>query len=88
MANELQVDKLINFIDHELIREVDNHKILGVFSDKTLTWDKQIDAVCLTITQRITIMKLLSKYVDASSLNQYYSSYILPIFDYGCMLSG
>ena len=86
--NVLQVDKLTFFTDNEHIREVDNHTVIGVIIYKTLSWDKQIDAVCLNITRRITLMKLLSKYVDASSLNQYYSSYILPIFYYGCMFWG
>ena len=40
------------------------------------------------ISRRITLLKLLSKYVDKKSMNQYYNSYILPIFDYGCMIWG
>ena len=31
-------------------------------------------------------MKQLSKYVNKDSLKQYYDSYILPIFDYGCLI--
>ena len=48
--------------------------------------DKQIDAVCLNITRRITLLTLLSKYVKRPSLNQYYNAYILPIFDCGCII--
>ena len=33
-------------------------------------------------------MKLLSKQIDKSSLNQFYNSYILPILDYRCMIWG
>ena len=33
-------------------------------------------------------MKLLSKYVDQTSLKQYYNSYVLPVFDYGCVTLG
>ena len=47
-------------IDGEIIKEVENQKLLGVIIDKTLSWDKQIDAVCLNVTRRITLMKLLS----------------------------
>ena len=35
-----------------------------------------------------TLLKLLSIYVGKDSLNQYYNSYILPIFDYGCLIWG
>ena len=31
-------------------------------------------------------MKQLSKYVNKESLKQYYTSYVLPIFDYGCII--
>ena len=33
-------------------------------------------------------MKLLSIYLDKSHLDQYYNSYILPIFDYACLICG
>ena len=72
----------------ELVKEVNNQKFLGVIIDKALTCDKQIDAVCLNITRRITLLKLLSKYVKRRSLNQYYNAYILPMFDYGCIIWG
>ena len=75
-------------IDNEDISNVDNQKLPGIIIDKTLSWDKQIDSVCLNITRRITLLKLLSKYVDMPNLKLYYNSYILPIFDYGCMIWG
>ena len=31
-------------------------------------------------------MKLLSKYVDQNSLKQYYNSYVLTVFDFGCVV--
>ena len=81
-------DELSITIDNEDISNVDNQKLLGIFIDETLSWDKQIDSVCLNITRRITLLKLLSKYVDMANLKLYYNSYILPIFDYGCMIWG
>ena len=33
-------------------------------------------------------MKLLSKYVNQNSLKQYYNSYFLPVFDFGCVVLG
>ena len=62
-------------------------KLLGIIIDKSLTLDKQVDAVCLNVSRRIALLKLLSKYVDQKGLNLYfYKSYILPIFDYGCLI--
>ena len=76
------------FIDGEIIKEVENQKLLGVIIDKTLSWDKQIDAVCLNVTRIITLMTLLSKHLDQSHLNHYCNSYVLPIFDYTCFILG
>ena len=83
-----KIDSFKILLDNELINSVENQKLLGIIIDKSLTWDKQIDAVCLNVTRRITLLKLLSKFVDQKSLNQYYNSYILPIFDYGCLIWG
>ena len=69
-------DELNITIDNEDISNVDNQKLLGIIIDKTLSWDKQIDSVCLNITRRITLLKLLSKSVDMPNLKLYYNSYI------------
>ena len=79
-------DHFLIIIDNDDISNVDKQKLLGIIIDKTLSWYKQIDSVCLNITRRITLLKLLSKYIDMPNLKLYYNSYILPIFDYGCMI--
>ena len=84
----LKNDPLEIFLDNELIQNVKKQKLLGVIIDNNLSWSEQIDTVCLNITRRITLLKLLSKYIDRNSMNLYYNSYILPIFDYGCMIWG
>ena len=33
-------------------------------------------------------MKLLSKYVNQTALQQYYNSYVLTVFDFGCVIRG
>ena len=83
-----KIDSLDLHIKNEQIKAVDSQKLLGIIIDKSLTWDKQIDAVCLNVTRRITLLKLLSKYVDQNSLKLYYKSYNLPILDYGCLYLG
>ena len=86
--NIVEIESFEIFIDNEIIKQVDNQKLLGIIIDQTLSWDKQIDMVALNISRRITLLKLLSKYVGKDCLCQYYRSYILPIFDYGCLIWG
>ena len=63
-------------------------KLLGIYIDNTLNWDKHTDFVCLNVSRKTNLLKLLSKYVSRTGLNQYYISYILPILDYGCLIWG
>ena len=75
-------------IHEHTIDSVSSQKHLGITIDKNLTWEKQIDLVCKSASRKITLMKLLSKYIDQTSLKQYYNSYVLPVFDYGCVVWG
>ena len=84
--NLQHLDSLEIYLDNELIKQVDSQKLLGITLDSTLNWDEQISVVCLNLTRRISLLKQLSKYVNMESLKLYYNSYILPIFDYGCMI--
>ena len=78
---------LINiYLNDEILQKTDTQRLLGITIDKTLSWDFQIDSICLNIARRITLMKQLSKYVNKESLKQYYISYVLPNFDYGCII--
>ena len=76
---------MINNIE---IKSVNAQNHLGITIDSTMSWDQQISVVCLNVSRKITLMKLLSKYVNQESLKQYYNSYILPILDYGCIVWG
>ena len=44
------------FINGEIVKEVENQKLFGVIIDKSLSWDKLIDVVCLNVTRRNTLM--------------------------------
>ena len=91
-ANE-GISVTINEHSIELVRA---HKHLGITIDKILAWEQQIDLVCRNVSRKlthflflfITLMKLLSKYVNQNSLKQYYNSYVLPLFDFGCVVWG
>ena len=74
----LNNNKLELTLDDNEIQTADTFKMLGIQVDQMLTWDKQIDSVCLNITRKITLMKMLSKYVNQDSLKLYFNSYILP----------
>ena len=73
-------------INEHSIESVSAQKHLGITIDKNLTWEQQIDLVCRNVSRKLTLMKLLSKYFNQNSLKQYYNSYDLPVFDFGCVV--
>ena len=75
-------------INEHSIGSVSAQKHLGITIDKNLTWEQQIDLVCRNVSRKLTLMKLLSKYVNQSSLKQYYNSYVLPVSDFRCVVWG
>ena len=73
-------------IKEHSIESVSAQKHLGITIGKNLTWEQQIDWVCRNVSRKLTLMKLLSKYVSQNSFKQYYNSYVLPVFDFGCVV--
>ena len=70
-------------INEHSTESVSAQERLGITTDKNLTWEQQIDLVCRNVSRKLTLMKLLSKYVNQNSLKQYYNSYVLPVFNFG-----
>ena len=73
-------------INAHCIESVSAQKHLGITIDKNLTWEQQIDLVCRNFSRKLTLIKLLSKYVNHNSIKQYYNSYVLLVFDFGCVV--
>ena len=73
-------------INKHITESINAQKHLGIITDKNLTWELQIDLVCQSISRKLTLMKPLSKYVNKNSLKQYYNLYVLPVFDFGCVV--
>ena len=75
-------------INEHSIESVNEQKHLVITIDKKLTWEKQIDLVCQNVSRNLTLLMLLSNYVNQNFLKQYYNSYVLPVFDFGCIVWG
>ena len=75
-------------INKHSIESVNTHKHLGITIDKNLTWEQQNDLVCQNFNRKPTLLKLSSKYVNQNCLKQHYNSYVLPVFDFGCVVWG
>ena len=70
-------------INEHSIESANRQKHLGITIDKNLTWEQHINLVCQNFCRKLTLMKLLTKYVNQNSLKQYYNASVLPVLDFG-----
>lgn len=75
-------------VNGQAIDIVNSQKHLGITIDGNLTWEQQISQVCKNVSRKLTLMKLLSKYINQDSLKLYHNSYVLPILDFCCIIWG
>ena len=57
-------ESIFDTINEYNIESINAQKHLDITIDKKLTWEKQIDLVCQHVSRKLTLMKLLSKYVN------------------------
>ena len=75
-------------IDNCQIKQIAEHKLLGIHIDDKLTWTTQIDHLYSVISFKISLLKQLSTYVTQEILKKFYQDYILPLIDYGSVTWG
>ena len=83
----LENDLLLKIGDTH-INNVSSQKLLGVIVDKNLKWESQVNAVCKKVNAKLFLLKRIISYLDDGMKTLFYNSYILPIFDYCCVVWG
>ena len=70
------------------LESVYTQKLLGVHIDNTLNWHTQIDHVCKTLNKKIALLKRIIYFLTPEMKTLFYNAYILPVFDYCCLVWG
>jgi exonuclease III len=81
-------DEFIISFDGVFLKRENCVKYLGVTIDSNLSWDQHISIMCKTIAHKIAILRRLRGSLSKNLLCQVYSTYIQPLFEYGCTLWG
>ena len=68
--------------------EVNYIKFLGMYVDKSLTWNEQINMICNKISSGIYVLRMLSKHCKSKVLKMAYYGLIYPYISYGIMFWG
>ncbi|KAK3098946.1 hypothetical protein FSP39_024557 [Pinctada imbricata] len=69
-------------VNERPIENLTSDKLLGVHIDNHLQFDKHITEVCKSVTQKISLLRKIKKYLGRQHRILYYNAYILPLIDY------
>ena len=70
------------------LKNVNNHKLLGIHIDSNLKWSCQTDFVCKKINSKISLLKKVVYYLTDDMKYMFYNSFILPQLDFCCHIWG
>ena len=60
-------------------------KLLGVYIDCHLTWDKHINYLCNKLSPKLGLLYRFSKFLPNHALNVIYNTLLQPDIDYGIL---
>lgn len=70
------------FFGSDMIKQVNEHKHLGLWFSSDLSWHKHIDEICMKADKRVDILSRLKYILDRKTLETMYTSFIRPILEY------
>ena len=80
--SKLEDKNLTLILNDTTLNQVCEHKVLGVTIDNKLSWDAQVNIVCKSLTNKISLLNKIKCYLPLECRKLYYNAYILPIMDY------
>ena len=72
-------------IKDEKLEQKDYAKYLGIFTDKNLSWRKQIETTTYKFNRGIGILRNLWPFLQEKQLKNLYNSFIKPYTEYGAL---
>jgi hypothetical protein len=71
------------YLDRVRLKEVDEHKHLGLILSKNLSWRKHITEICIKANKRLDVMFRMKRLLPRICLEKLYKTIVRPILDYG-----
>ena len=75
-------------INNIKLENVQVHKLLGIYIDNTISWKYQISKVCTKLNSKLALLKRISYYLSNDMKRMFYNAYIMPTFEYCCIIWG
>ena len=81
--NKLQCPDIT--MDGQVLREVKNHKHLGLTFSEDLTWNEHINTLAISANKLLDVFNAFKYKLDRWSLEKLYFSYVRPKLEYACI---
>ena len=75
------------YLNNTEIMQVSSHKHLGVTLSNNLKWDDHITAITSKAGKRLDVLSHIMYKLDRNTLNTMYVSFVLPILEYGDVIT-
>ena len=69
-------------LENQLVESVPNHKHLGLVISSDLTWDEHLKGIMSRASQRIGLLKQMSRYLPPNTTAKLYLYYVRPCLEY------
>ena len=70
------------------IEVVTCEKLIGIYINSTLSWDEHINNLIKRCNKYVYILSRIKCYLSVPSRKLFYNAYIMPHFDYCCVIWG
>jgi hypothetical protein len=74
------------YLNRVRLKEVDEHKHIGLILSKNLSWRKHITEICKKANKHLDVMFRMKRLLPRICLEKLYKTIVRPILDYGDML--
>ena len=81
-------DPIQIFLNHTIIKEVENTKFLGIWVDSTLSWECHIDNLAEKLNRLCYAFRILAKILPMEVLKSIYFGYVHSLLSYGIIIWG
>ena len=75
-------------IDGNQIKQVSQHKLLGLVIDTHLSWNDHVDYIVSKAASRLFLLKKIKPFLPLKERRLFYSSMIMPVLQYGSVIWG
>ena len=80
--------KLNVYLGKSKIKQVTDEKLLGCVVDENLSWTPPIRKVKRTVLYKLSILRIIKRFVPLSGRLTFYNYFVKPHFDYCCLVWG